>query len=102
MYPPIVRSVAIIDHPQCKVSADLGARANAWLLSRLVLGWVMPAASPWLAVQDTICMDLSLIQVPSLGAGSQATSVRSLHLTFQTGKYCHQVDDDSINDERRY
>ena len=55
-----------------------------------------------LAVQDTICMDLSLIQVPSLGAGSQATSVRSLHLTFQTGKYCHQVDDDSINDERRY
>ena len=61
----------------------------------------MPAASPWLAVQDTICMGLSLFQVP-VGAGSQATSVCSLHLTFQTGKYCHRVDDDNINDERRY
>ena len=42
-------------HPQRR------ARANAWLLFSLVLGWVMPAASPCLAVQDTICMDLSLI-----------------------------------------
>ena len=36
------------------------------LLVSLVLGWVMHAASLWLAVQDNICMDLALIQVPSL------------------------------------
>ena len=60
----------------------------------------MPAASLWLAVQDTTCMDLSLIQVPPLGAGFQASSVNSLHLTFQIGKYGHQVYDDNINGER--
>ncbi len=33
--------------------------------SSSVLGWAMLLASHWLAVQDTICMDLSLIQVPT-------------------------------------
>ena len=63
---------------------------------------VMGASCPRLAVQDTTCMDLSLIQVPPLGAGFQATSVNSLHLTFQIAKYGHQVYDDNINGERRY
>ena len=64
--------------------------------------WWVQAARGWLEVQDTTCMDLSLIQVPPLGAESQATSVNSLHLTFQTGKYGHQIYDDNINGERTY
>ena len=48
-------------------------RAGVWeespdmrLLVSLALGWVMHAASLWLATQDNICMDLALIQVISL------------------------------------
>jgi hypothetical protein len=47
--------------------------------------WWVQAARVWLAVQDTTCMDLSLIN-PSTTASSQATSVNSLHLIFQFGK----------------
>ena len=32
--------------------------------SSSALGWAMLSTSHWLAVQDTICIDLSLIQVP--------------------------------------